>query len=88
MSDDPRSGVVNHRGQVYDARAGGDIDDRTGEWRVHEGLYVCDGAALPTAIACNPFLTISALAERTAQLLTLETKYADLFRMDAGIAGE
>ncbi len=88
MSDDPRSGVVNHRGQVYDTRAGGDVDDRTGEWRVHEGLYVCDGAALPTAIACNPFLTISALAERTAQLLTLEAKYADLFRMDAGIARE
>lgn len=79
MSDDPRSGVINHRGQVYDTTRGGDIDDSTGEFRVHEGLYVCDGAIFPTAIACNPFLTISALAERTSQLITLESKYSDLF---------
>lgn len=79
MSDDPRVGVVNHKGQVYDLIAGGDIDDRTGEYRIHEGLYVCDGATLPTAIACNPFMTISALAERTAQLIALEPKYSDLF---------
>lgn len=79
MSDDPRFGVVNHKGQVYDLIAGGDIDDRTGEYRIHEGLYVCDGATLPTAIACNPFMTISALAERTAQLIALEPKYSDLF---------
>ena len=79
MSDDPRSGVINQRGQVYDTIAGGDIDESTGEHRIHEGLYVCDGAIFPTAIACNPFLTISAMAERTAQLMTLEPKYADLF---------
>jgi cholesterol oxidase len=81
MSDDPRSGVVNHKGQVYDTSCGGDIDPRTGEFRIHEGLYVCDGAILPTAIACNPFLTISALAERNSQLLTLEPKYADIFKL-------
>jgi cholesterol oxidase len=79
MSDDPRSGVINHKGQVYDTIAGGDIDETTGEHRIHEGLYVSDGAVFPTAIACNPFLTISAMAERNAQLLTLEPKYADLF---------
>lgn len=80
MSDDPRSGVINHKGQVYDTLNGGDIDATTGEHRVHEGLYVCDGAVFPTAIACNPFLTISALAERASQLISLEPKYADLFR--------
>ena len=79
MSDDPRSGVINHKGQVYDTAFGGDIDETTGEHRVHNGLYVCDGAIFPTAIACNPFLTISALSERAAQLLSLEPQYADLF---------
>ncbi len=81
MSDDPRSGVINHKGQVYDTVSGGDFDEATGEFRVHEGLYVCDGAIFPTAIACNPFLTISAMSERAAQLLSLEPKYADLFRL-------
>ncbi|MEQ1825898.1 MAG: GMC oxidoreductase [Pirellula sp.] len=81
MSDDPRSGVANHKGQVYDVVGGGDIDSNTGEFRIHEGLYVCDGAIFPTAIACNPLLTISALAERAAQLISLEPKYADLFSL-------
>jgi cholesterol oxidase len=79
MSDDPRSGVTNHKGQVYDTRCGGDIDPLTGELRVHEGLYVADGAIFPTAIACNPHLTISALAERNAQLMTREPQFAELF---------
>jgi len=63
MSDDPRRGVINHKGQVYDTVCGGDLDATTGKFRVHAGLYVCDGAVFPTAIACNPFLTISAMAE-------------------------
>jgi cholesterol oxidase len=79
MSDDPRSGVTNHKGQVYDTRCGGDIDPLTGQLRVHEGLYVADGAIFPTAIACNPHLTISALAERNAQLMTREPQFAELF---------
>jgi cholesterol oxidase len=79
MSDDPRCGVVNHKGQVYDCFCGGDVDPRTGQMRVHEGLYVNDGAIFPTAIGCNPHLTISALAERNAQLLTREPQFADLF---------
>ncbi len=79
MSDDPRSGVINHKGQVYDCACGGDIDPQTSEMRVHEGLYVSDGAIFPTAIACNPYLTISAMAERNTQLLAMDPKYADLF---------
>ncbi len=79
MSDDPNCGVVNHKGQVFDAMYGGDVDPNTGQARVHPGLYVIDGAMLPTSIACNPFLTISALAERSADQMVAETTLADLF---------
>ena len=79
MSDDPAWGVVNHKGQVFDAQFGGDVDVRTQQPRVHEGLYVIDGAMLPTSIACNPLLTISALAERCADHLVAEPNLADLF---------
>ncbi len=79
MSDDPRCGVVNDKGQVFDARNGGDQDSQTGEARVHAGLYVVDGATLPTSIACNPFLTITALAERACDLILNEPCHQDLF---------
>jgi cholesterol oxidase len=84
MSDDPRSGVINHKGQVYDCSMGGDIDPSTGNLRIHEGLYVSDGAVFPTAIGCNPHLTISAMAERTATLISCEPKYQDLFAAEPG----
>lgn len=80
MADGPTGGVVNHKGQVFDAAHGGDVDAITGEPRVHPGLYVCDGAVMPTSIACNPLLTISAIAERNAELLALEPEYRDLFQ--------
>src|SRR4051794_12092421 len=35
---------------------------------VHEGLFVCDGALIPTALGANPFATITALAERSVEL--------------------
>jgi cholesterol oxidase len=79
MSDDPACGVVNHKGQVYDAQWGGDADPRSGQARTHSGLYVIDGAMLPTSIACNPLLTISALAERCADYLVVQPELADLF---------
>ena len=79
MADDPLHGVVNDKGQVFDGRAGGDLDYQTGLPRVHQGLYVVDGAVLPTSIACNPLLTISALAERASDLMLDEPSFADLF---------
>lgn len=79
MADDPRYGVVNHKGQVFDGRGCGDVDFQTGAPRVHSGLYVIDGAILPTSIACNPLLTISALAERASDLMLDEPEFADLF---------
>lgn len=50
MSDTPDLGVVNADGEVHG----------------YPGLYVIDGAAVPTALGVNPSLTIAALAERAA----------------------
>jgi cholesterol oxidase len=59
MADDAANGVVDHKGRVFDPQGGG----------VHEGLYVCDGSVVPVALAANPLLTISAIAERTVDIL-------------------
>lgn len=78
MADSPLEGVSNHKGQVYNAQGGGDLET-DGSFRIHEGLYVCDGAVIPTSLGANPMLTIGAIAERTADLLCREPKYAELF---------
>lgn len=40
--------------------------DPTHELRGHEGIFVVDGSAVPTALTVNPSNTIAALAERAA----------------------
>ncbi len=57
MGADRDSGVVDHRGRVFDAAA-------TAQSAVHDGLYVIDGSIIPRSLGCNPLLTITALAER------------------------
>jgi cholesterol oxidase len=61
MADDAKNGVVDADGRVFSGSTGGQI---------HEGLYVCDGSVIPTALGVNPLLTIAALAERTAFRMT------------------
>jgi cholesterol oxidase len=56
MGRDARTGVVDHRGRVFDPSGGPN--------GVHRGLYVVDAAILPTPVGVNPLLTISMLAER------------------------
>jgi cholesterol oxidase len=58
LGRDRDEGVVNHKGQVFDARAAAARAD------VHRGLYVMDGAVMPRSLGVNPLLTITALAER------------------------
>jgi cholesterol oxidase len=58
MGRDRSEGVVNHKGQVFDGRAG------AGRAEVHSGLYVMDGSVMPRSLGVNPLLTITALAER------------------------
>jgi cholesterol oxidase len=61
MGRDSASGVVDHGARVF--------DPSRGPTAVHEGLYVVDGAILPTSVGVNPLLTISALAERAVALI-------------------
>ena len=63
MGETVDKGVVAPDGRVF--------DPTKGPKGVHEGLYVCDGAAVPSAIGVSPLLTITALAER-AMILAAE----------------
>ena len=51
ISDDESQGVANPFGEVWN----------------YKNLYVADGSAIPRSLGPNPSLTISAVAERTAE---------------------
>lgn len=79
MSDNPTEGAVNHLGQVYDGARGGCHDHRTGQAAVHHGLYVADASVIPTALGVNPYMTIGALAERTAYHIVNNPNHRHMF---------
>jgi cholesterol oxidase len=56
IGEDYMQGATDEFGRVFDGQGG-----------VHQGLYVVDGALLPSALNVNPFFTISALSERAAE---------------------
>lgn len=58
MGETVDDGVVSADGRVF--RSDG---------KMHDGLYVIDGSVIPVAVMVNPFLTISALAERSVEKL-------------------
>ncbi len=55
LGEDYMQGAADEFGRVF-----------SGDGAVHDGLFVADGAIIPSALGVNPFLTISALAERIA----------------------
>ena len=63
MADDVHHGVVNHLGMAFDA---GDHHE------FHHGLVVLDGSIVPTALAINPALSITAIALRAVEALKSE----------------
>jgi choline dehydrogenase-like flavoprotein len=60
MADSIAKGVVDDVGRVY---------DKEKPHGVHDGLYVLDGSIVPTSLGANPFLTITALAERAMTVI-------------------
>ena len=74
MAASAADGVVNHRGEVFDATPG--RDGRA----VQPGLYVADASIMPSALGNNPLLTITALAERIADLMLTDPRNATLFQ--------
>jgi cholesterol oxidase len=56
MGEDYLHGAVDEFGRVF-----------SGDGNIHDGLLVADGSLIPSALGVNPFLTISAVAERIAE---------------------
>ncbi|MCA9152733.1 MAG: hypothetical protein KDA92_25690, partial [Planctomycetales bacterium] len=80
MGDTPDLGVVNHLGQVFDPQAEAASRYPRGDaGPVHPGLYVADGAVLPTSLGVNPFFTIAALAEHIAAGIQADPQWSAMF---------
>ncbi len=62
MGNTAHDGVVDHACRVF---TGNGAD-------VHDGLYVCDGAVIPTSLGLNPLLTITAVSERAMDILAAD----------------
>lgn len=78
MADGAGGGTVNHLGQVFDGADG----------NIHPNLYVADGSIIPTALGVNPYMTISALADRISTHIVANPMHADLFApANGGAAG-
>ncbi|GLA98439.1 hypothetical protein AtubIFM57143_006381 [Aspergillus tubingensis] len=60
-----RGGVTNHLGQVYKGHGNA----------THEGLVCCDASVIPTALGVNPMATITALAERSIDLISKKRQF-------------
>lgn len=59
-------GAVDHMGRLF-----------TGQGtKVHKGILCVDAAVIPASLGINPFATITALAERTCDLLIIEKSLA------------
>jgi cholesterol oxidase len=70
MSDERSSGVVDHKGRVFDA------DERKSGDAVHRGLFVVDGSVMPRSLGVHPLLTITAVAERSLLLFARDNALA------------
>ncbi len=66
LGDGPESGVVSAERATF------------GQVFGYKGLYVADGAIIPTAVGANPIATISALSEMVAEGITGIAPDADL----------
>lgn len=55
-----QNGATNHLGEVFMGSGSS----------VHDGLVVVDGSLIPTSLGANPVATVTALAERSVDLLT------------------
>ncbi len=63
MGENVETGVVDHRGRVFDPSS---TEASNG---IHNGLFVADGSMIPTSLGVNPLFNISALSERVADLI-------------------
>ncbi|CAA6821359.1 MAG: Unknown protein [uncultured Thiotrichaceae bacterium] len=70
MADDVESGVVDDCGRVFRRMAKQDDP-------YYSGLYVLDGAIIPSSLGINPALTIAAVSLRAVRCLKKEWGYSD-----------